>query len=63
MLELAKEIYSPSKAFKVEINKRSGDGILEIDVYNWDSEWETWLQVSTGFSLTDNMESAIIIAK
>ncbi|WP_257985568.1 hypothetical protein [Bacillus sp. V5-8f] len=33
MLELVKEIYSPSKAYKVEINKRLRDGLLEIDVY------------------------------
>jgi hypothetical protein len=32
MLELVKEIYSPSKAYKVEINKRLRDGVLEIDV-------------------------------
>jgi len=63
MLELVKEIYSPSKAYKVEINKRSKDGLLEIDAYFWDSEWETWLQTSTGSSLTDNIDSAITIAK
>jgi hypothetical protein len=39
------------------------DGLLEIDVYFWDSEWETWLQKSTGFSLTDNINSAMEIAK
>jgi hypothetical protein len=44
MLELVKEIYSSSKAYKVEINKRSRDGLLEIDAYFWDSELETWLQ-------------------
>lgn len=44
MLELVKEIYSPSKSYKVEINKRLKDGLLEFDVYFWDSEWETWLQ-------------------
>lgn len=63
MPELVKEIYSPSKEYKVEINKRSKDGLLEIDVYFWDSEWETWLQTLTGFSLTDNIDSAITIAK
>lgn len=63
MLELLKEIYSPSKAYKAEINKRSIDGLLEIDVYFWDSEWETWLQRSTGFSLTDNLNGAMAIAK
>ncbi|MGO4887293.1 hypothetical protein ACJ2A9_06025 [Anaerobacillus sp. MEB173] len=63
MLELVKEIYSPSKAYKVEINKRLKDGLLEIDVYFWDSEWETWLQQSTDFSLTDNLNSALTIAK
>ena len=63
MLELVKEIYSPSKSYKVEINKRLKDGLLEIDVYFWDSEWETWLQKSTGFSLTDNINSAVEIAK
>jgi hypothetical protein len=63
MLELVKEIYSPSKAYKVEINKRLRNGLLEIDVYFWDSEWETWLQKSTGFSLTDNINSAVEIAK
>ncbi|MBM4764726.1 hypothetical protein [Bacillus sp. B15-48] len=63
MLELVKEIYSPNKEYKVEINKRSRDGLLEIDTYFWDSEWETWLQMSTGFSLTDNIDSAMAIAK
>jgi hypothetical protein len=63
MLEHVKEIYSPSKSYKVEINKRLKDGLLEIDVYFWDSEWETWLQKSTGFSLTDNINSALAIAK
>ena len=63
MLELVKEIYSPSKAYKVEINKRMRDGLLEIDVYFWDSEWETWLQKSSGFSLTDNLNNAIAIAR
>ncbi|SMQ77805.1 hypothetical protein SAMN05444673_3080 [Bacillus sp. OV166] len=62
MLELVKEIYSPSKAYKVEIYKRLRDGLLEIDVYFWDSEWETWLQKSTSFSLTDNLNSAMAIA-
>jgi hypothetical protein len=62
MLELVKEIYSPSKAYKVEINKRLRDGLLEIDVYLWDSEWETWLQKSNGISLTDNINSALEIA-
>ncbi|MCA1320248.1 hypothetical protein LC085_10050 [Bacillus tianshenii] len=62
MLELVKEIYSPSKTFKAEINKRLNDGLLEIDVYKWDSEWETWLQHSAGFSLTDNLDSALSIA-
>ena len=63
MIELVKEIYSPSKAFKAEINKRLRDGLLEIDVYFWDNEWETWLQKSTDFSLTDNINSAMAIAK
>lgn len=63
MLELVKEIYSPSMEYKAEINKRLRDGLLEIDVYFWDSEWETWLQKSSGFSLTDNIDSAIAIAK
>ncbi|WP_160118440.1 hypothetical protein [Bacillus sp. V59.32b] len=30
MLELVKEIYSPSKAYKVEINKRLRDGLLKL---------------------------------
>ena len=63
MLELVQEIYSPSKVYKVEINKRSRDGLLEIDAYFWDGEWETWLQTSTGFSLTDDIDSAMAIAK
>lgn len=63
MLELLKEIYSPSKAYKACITKRVQDGLLEIDVYLWDDEWETWLQKSTGFSLTDNLDSAVAIAK
>jgi len=61
ILELVKEIYSPSKAYKVEINKRLRDGLLEIEVYFWDSEWETWLQKSTDFSLTDDINSAMAI--
>ncbi|MBS4192932.1 hypothetical protein KHA94_22720 [Bacillus sp. FJAT-49705] len=63
MLELVKEIYSPSKEYKAEINKRLRDGLLEIDVYFWDSEWETWLQRSNDFSLTDNLNSAMAVAK
>ncbi|WHY75303.1 hypothetical protein QNH20_14220 [Neobacillus sp. WH10] len=63
MLDLVKEIYSPSMAYKVEINKRLRDGLLEFDVYFWDSEWETWLQKSTGYSLTDNLNSAMAIVK
>ncbi|MGN7940460.1 hypothetical protein [Virgibacillus sp. 6R] len=43
MLELINEIHSPSKEYKVEINKRLSDKLLEIDVYCWDSEWETWI--------------------
>ena len=63
MHDLVKEIYSPSKKYKIEINKRLRDGLLEIDVYCWDSEWESWLQKSSGFSLTDNINSALEIAK
>ncbi|WP_249365695.1 hypothetical protein [Cytobacillus citreus] len=36
---------------------------MEIDVYFWDSEWETWLQRSNDFSLTDNLNSAMAVAK
>lgn len=63
MLELVKEMYSPNKVNKAEINKRLRDGLLEIDVYFWDSEWETWLQKSSGFSLTDDLNSAMALAK
>lgn len=63
MLELINEIHSPSKEYKVEINKRLSDKLLEIDVYCWDSEWETWIQNSTGFSLTDSLDNALEIAK
>ncbi|MGM0789776.1 MAG: hypothetical protein ACQEUD_06755 [Bacillota bacterium] len=63
IIELVKEMYSPSKEYKAEINKRLRDGLLEIDVYSWDNEWETWLQKSRDFSLTDNLSSAVEIAK
>ncbi|WP_394234211.1 hypothetical protein [Niallia oryzisoli] len=56
-------MYSPNKVNKAEINKRLRDGLLEIDVYFWDSEWETWLQKSSGFSLTDDLNSAMALAK
>ncbi len=63
MLELVKEIYSPSKAYKVGISKRSRDELLEMHAYCWDCELEVWLPISTGFSLTDNIDSAMAIAK
>lgn len=63
MHDLVSEIFSPSKEYKVEINKRLRDDLLEIDVFRWDSEWETWLQESRDFSLTDNIKSALDIAK
>lgn len=63
MFELVKKIYSPSKAYKVEIKKRSRDELLEMYTYFWDCELESWLPLSTGFSLTDNINSAMAIAK
>lgn len=63
MFELVKEIYSPSKAYKVEIKKRSRDELLEMHTYFWDCDLESWLPISTGFSLTDNINSAMAIAK
>ncbi|KOA20034.1 hypothetical protein CLHOM_15990 [Clostridium homopropionicum DSM 5847] len=60
-MEVIKEIFSPSRKYKAEVIKRE-DGLFHVDVCKWDEEWETWLQVSRGFSLTDTEENAIKIA-
>ncbi|WP_168190093.1 hypothetical protein [Caloramator sp. E03] len=33
-----------------------------IEVYKWDEEWKTWLQVSREASITDTEENAIKIS-
>jgi hypothetical protein len=60
-MEIIKEILSPSKLYKAEIMKRD-DNLLQVDVYMWDEEWETWLQVSRDFSQTNSIKISIEIA-
>lgn len=38
---------------------RRKDGLYQIYIIVWDDEWDTWLQVTEGLSLTDNVQSAI----
>ena len=57
-MKIIKEIFSTSKKYKAEIIKRK-DNLNQVYTYLWDDEWETWLQVTEGLSLTDTEQSAI----
>ncbi|QNO15857.1 hypothetical protein HYG86_14315 [Alkalicella caledoniensis] len=57
-MEVIKEIYSLNKDYMAEVVKRK-DGLYQVYVFVWDDEWDTWLQVTEGLSLTDNLQSAI----
>jgi threonyl-tRNA synthetase len=56
-MEIIKEIFS-NKKYKAEIIKRK-DNLYQVYTYLWDAEWETWLQVTEGLSITDTEQSAI----
>jgi hypothetical protein len=60
-MEIINELFSQDQKYKVEVVKRK-DGLYHIDVYKWDEEWETWLEVTSGLSLTDTEENALKIA-
>lgn len=56
-MKIIKEIFSPSKNYKAQVIQRK-DGLYQADVYIWDDEWETWLEISRDFSLIDTEENA-----
>ena len=65
MIEVVKEMLSPSKKYKVEIIKRN-DGLYTTQVskwLEWDDEYayEYWSPIKQGVSLIDTEESAIKI--
>lgn len=60
-MKIISEIFSQNRKYKAEVVKRE-DGLYHVDIYEWDEEWETWLQVTKGFSLTDTEENASKIA-
>lgn len=57
-MEVIKEIFSKSKNYRAEVMKRS-DNLYQVYVYFWDDEWETWLQITEGCSLTDTEKGGI----
>lgn len=57
-MEVIKEIYSLNKDYMAEVVRRK-DGLYQVYVFVWDDEWDTWLQVTEGLSLTDNLQCAI----
>ncbi|HDR4575405.1 TPA: hypothetical protein QCQ73_001700 [Bacillus cereus] len=63
MGQVVRELYSPSKQYKVEIIKRK-DGLYTTEVYRWmeDCGYEFWSSMSRGVSLIDNEEHAQGIA-
>ncbi|MGK8607629.1 hypothetical protein ACRS42_21495 [Bacillus thuringiensis] len=63
MGQVVKELYSPSKQYKVEIIKRK-DGFYTTEVYRWmeDCGYEFWSSINQGFSLIDSEEHARKIA-
>lgn len=63
MGQVVRELYSPSKQYKVEIIKRK-DGLYTTGVYRWmeDCGYEFWSSINQGFSLIDNEEHARKIA-
>ncbi|MGE6505040.1 hypothetical protein [Bacillus cereus] len=63
MGQVVRELYSPSKEYKVEIIKRK-DGLYTTEVYRWmeDCGYEFWSSIDQGFSLIDSEENARKIA-
>ncbi|PES60011.1 hypothetical protein CN507_30600 [Bacillus cereus] len=63
MGKVMRELYSPSKQYKVEIIKRK-DGLYTTEVYRWmeDCGYEFWSSINQGFSLIDSEEHARKIA-
>ncbi|HDR7761989.1 TPA: hypothetical protein QCY16_005695 [Bacillus cereus] len=63
MQQIIKELYSPSKQYKVEIIKRK-DGLYTTEVYRWmeDCGYEFWSSINQGFSLIDSEDHARKIA-
>ncbi|MCU4712943.1 hypothetical protein OCE25_11530 [Bacillus cereus] len=63
MGQVVRELYSPSKQYKVEIIKRK-DGLYTTEVYRWmeDCGYEFWSSINQGFSLIDSEEHARKIA-
>ena len=63
MGQVVRELYSPSKQYKVEIIKRK-DGLYTNEVYRWmeDCGYEFWSSINQGFSLIDSEDHAQKIA-
>ncbi|MFY0163759.1 hypothetical protein P3K79_09620 [Bacillus anthracis] len=63
MGQVVRELYSPSKQYKVEIIKRK-DGLYTTEVYRWmeDCGYEFWSTINQGFSLIDSEDHARKIA-
>lgn len=63
MGHVVRELYSPSKQYKVEVIKRK-DGLYTTEVYRWmeDCGSEFWSSINQGFSLIDSEEHARKIA-
>ncbi|AVR33506.1 hypothetical protein CN936_23050 [Bacillus cereus] len=63
MGQVVRELYSPSKQYKVDIIKRK-DGLYTTEVYRWmeDCGYEFWSSINQGFSLIDSEEHAKKIA-
>lgn len=59
MGQVVRELYSPSKQYKVEIIKRKG-GLYTTEVYRWmeDCGYEFWSSMSQGVSLIDSKKHA-----
>lgn len=63
MGQVVRELYSPSKQYKVDIIKRK-DGLYTTEVYRWmeDCGYEFWSSINQGFSLIDSEDHARKIA-
>lgn len=63
MGQVVRELYSPSKQYKVEIIKRK-DGLYTTEVYRWmeDCGYEFWSSINQGLSLIASEEHARNIA-
>jgi hypothetical protein len=60
MEQVIKELYSPSKRYKVQIIKRK-DGLFTTEVFCWmeGCGYEFWSPITQGLSLIDTKENAI----